>query len=299
MSNISHAQIEKNPAQIITAEIEAFVLNDPSCRLSFMNDYVMWEKPLVEFADGDDPLFTEYKKIIGPVHLTPREAMAQGCNLSPADLPERISVISWVLPVAAETRQSNRSQTLVPGRLWSHTRWYGEKSNDMLRRHMVAYLAARGFLAVAPILQPFFKLERNEKGEYSNWSERHIAYAAGQGTFSLSDGFITRRGIAHRCGSVVTSLVIPATPRKFEGPFSNCLHYQGIDCRGCIKRCPAGAISEDGHDKFKCMKYLVSIGYSPQQLKSSYDNEKSVVGCGFCQTGVPCEFKIPVKAGQD
>ena len=53
---------------------------------------------------------------------------------------------------------------------------------------------------MAPVLQPYFeKTYRTDgKGYFSNWSERHIAYAAGLGTFSLSDGFIIERGIAHR-----------------------------------------------------------------------------------------------------
>jgi epoxyqueuosine reductase len=296
MSRFTFEEIQKDPARVVQDEIADFIMKDPSSRLSFLNDYVMWDRPLVKFADGDDPLFTEYKKIIDPVHFTPREALAQGYNKTPGDLPERLAVISWVLPIAEETRKTNRSETKIPSRLWSHTRWYGEKSNDMLRKHMVEYLTNMGYLAVAPVLLPSFKLLGNGKDEYSNWSERHIAYAAGQGTFSLSDGFITERGIAHRCGSVVTSLVIPASPRKYKGPYSNCLHYRGMVCRACIKRCPAGAISENGHDKSKCMKYLVGIGYSPKQLSSSYDNEKSVVGCGFCQTGVPCEYGIPLKS---
>ncbi|MFC2070768.1 epoxyqueuosine reductase, partial [Chloroflexota bacterium] len=96
----------------------------------------------------------------------------------------------------------------------------------------------------------------NEKGPYSNWSERHIAFAAGQGTFSLSDGFITERGIAHRCGSVVTDLFLPPSPRTATSPYSNCLAYVGLKCEACIKRCPARAISEQGHNKPKCQQYM-------------------------------------------
>ena len=94
-----------------------------------------------------------------------------------------------------ETRKSNRNETLVPSRLWSHTRWHGEKFNEALREHVVGILTEMGYLAVAPMLQPYFSVDTNEKGPYSNWSERHIAYATGHGTFSLSDGLITERGI--------------------------------------------------------------------------------------------------------
>ena len=247
LSEKTNERFRANPAQFIEQEIEKFVRTSPANRLSFMNDYIMWDKPLVQFADGDDPLFTEYKTIIALMHLIPREALAKAYGRSPDELPERLSVISWILPAMEETRKSNRTETRVPSRLWSHTRWYGEKFNEALRAHMVGLLTDMGYLAVAPSLQPYFKVYTNEKGPYSNWSERHIAYVTGHGTFSLSDGFITERGIAHRCGSVVTDLMLPASPRTAKSPYSNCLFYVGINCRACINRCPAGAITEKGH----------------------------------------------------
>ena len=39
-----------NPAQFIEQEIKEFVRTSPANRLSFMNDYIMWDKPLVKFA---------------------------------------------------------------------------------------------------------------------------------------------------------------------------------------------------------------------------------------------------------
>ena len=208
-------------------------------------------------------------------------------------MPARLSVISWILPAMEETRKSNRAETRVPSRLWSHTRWYGEKFNDAMRRHVVKLLTGMGYLAAAPMLQPYFKIEYeniNEKGYYSNWSERHIAYAAGLGTFSLSDGFITERGIAHRCGSVVTNLALPANPRIAKNPYSNCLFYADSSCTACITRCPAGAITEKGHDKAKCREYQHSEFH---HLLEEYSVE--VVGCGLCQTKIPCESHNPTK----
>jgi epoxyqueuosine reductase QueG len=161
-----------------------------------------------------------------------------------------------------------------------------------LRAHIVAVLTSAGHVAAAPFLQPYFKMLSNEKGPYSNWSERHVAFAAGLGTFSLSDGFITEKGVAIRCGSVVTDLAIPPTLRRATEPYSNCLFYSGVSCRACIERCPAGAISDKGHDKIKCQKYLNGLGYGAHG--GSYDNKKSVAGCGLCQTKVPCEFRNPV-----
>ncbi len=288
--------IQNDPAQFIKREIKEYVSSSSDNRLSFMNDYVMWDEPLIQFADGDDPIFTEYKTIIAPTYLTPREALAKTYEKKGGDLPERLSVISWILPAVEETRKTNRAEAYVPSRLWSHTRYYGEKFNEKLRAHVAELLTSVGYLAVAPFLQPYFEIFNNEKGPYSNWSERHVAFAAGLGTFSLSDGFITERGIAHRCGSVVTDLVLPVSPRTAKDPYSNCLFYVDGSCIACIERCPAGAITEKGHDKIKCQAYLRdTLGYSTDALKDGYDNDKSVAGCGLCQTKVPCEFQNPTR----
>jgi epoxyqueuosine reductase len=51
-----------------------------------------------------------------------------------------------------------------------------------------------------------------------------------------------------------------------------------------------GAISRSGRDKVKCMKYLeVTKQYASKNFGFvGY-------GCGFCQSGVPCESRIPSK----
>ena len=58
-------------AQLIEQEIKTFVLTSPLNRLSFIEDHILWDEPLVQFADSDDPIFTEYKAIISPTHLPP------------------------------------------------------------------------------------------------------------------------------------------------------------------------------------------------------------------------------------
>ncbi len=209
-------QVRKEPAQAIEDDIKAFVSTSPLNRMPSTRALVVFDEPLVRFADGSDPLYDQYKTIIDATHLTPREALAQGLDRAIEDLPARLSVISWVLPITGDTRSSNRLEKEVPSRRWSHTRYYGEVFNAELRRHVAEVLTEAGFLAVAPMLQPYFSTTTNEQvGLFSNWSERHTAYAAGHGTFRLSDGFIAKRGIAHRCGSVVTDLPLPASPRIY------------------------------------------------------------------------------------
>jgi epoxyqueuosine reductase len=277
--------------QMIESEVKSFVQRSPLNRMPDDENQPIFDEPLVKFADGNDPLFEQFKSAISPDHLTPPEALFMAYNRKPEEDGKLISVISWVLPIAIETRKSNHDQKDGPSKPWAFTRWYGEKFNDALRKHVVTMLTIRGFVTTAPAIQPYFKTMYNDKGAYSNWSERHIAYVAGQGTFSLSDGFITEKGIAHRCGSVVTDVKLIPSTRTATTPYSNCLYYANKSCNACIARCPAGAITEAGHDKIKCHDYQQSIEFS--QLRKEYHVDNT--GCGLCQTNVPCESINPTK----
>ena len=293
MSTTRRFGTEAESAQFIIDDIKAFVCISPANRMSVMEGHAIYDEPLVQFADGDDSIFTEFKTIINPAHLTPREALVNALEEPLERLPAHLSVISWILPITAKTRESNRPRKRTPSHLWSNTRWYGEKFNEALREHVVKLLIGMGYRATAPMSQSYFHVEYtdiDERGYYSNWSERHIAYAAGLGTFSLSDGFITERGIAQRCGSVVTDLVLPVSPRTANDPYSNCMFYVDGSCNACIARCPAGAITKDGHDKTKCETYLRK---ELRHLLKEYG--VGITGCGLCQTDVPCEYRNPTK----
>ncbi|MFH1650486.1 MAG: epoxyqueuosine reductase [Chloroflexota bacterium] len=278
---------QADPAEYVAANIREFASSSPLNRLSLLDNKVIFDEPLVRYADGDDPIFRDYKDIIDPTHLTPRELMSAAFPGEPT--PEHVSVVSWILPVTARTRESNRRQNSAPSRLWAFTRFYGEQFNDALREYVVSLISEMGYRAAAPLLQDCYDgAKQNEKGRFSNWSERHAAYAAGQGTFSLSDGLITDRGIAHRCGTVVTDLSLPASPRTATGPYTNCLFYQDGSCGVCIQRCPAGAITREGHDKHKCREYL-HVTLRSKMKKYNI----GIAGCGLCQTKVPCEWRNP------
>lgn len=105
-----------------------------------------------------------------------------------------------------------------------------------------------------PTLIEEWKNQSSEKYGYaSNWSERHVAYISGLGTFGLSDGLITQAGKAHRCGSVVVEMALESTPREYTHYMEYCQHNKG--CNACAKQCSANAISAEGHDKLKCRIY--------------------------------------------
>lgn len=251
----------------------------------------LFDAPLVGFAAADDPLFTRYKTAIGDFHLTPSELAAEageGKDWRPR------TVICWVLPISEATRESNRTETLYPSRAWAQTRHHGERFNALLRRHLVGYLSQAGHCALAPQLHPAWReYPESAVGIASSWSERHAAYAAGLGTFSLNDAFITKRGIAHRLGSVITNLPIAPSARSSPDHQYNCLFHREGTCGACIGRCPVGALSKKGHDKLICREHV--YGTIPKAVAGLF--EVSGTGCGLCQTKVPCESCIPAGKG--
>lgn len=289
----------KNPNNVLEHLIKNFVKENEQNRRTQLDLGNYWGEPLVGFASGTDPLFFEYKNIIGSFHLTPREIISgalkdQGRGLLLSEI-EQISVISWILPAAEDTRKSNRNEVKFPSKLWAYTRDFGEACNDALKKHVVSFLKDLGHVAVAPSLSPTFQHLRDEKaGWASPWSERHIAYACGLGTFSLNDGLITSKGMAIRIGSVVTLLKLMPSERKYRHYKENCLFFRNEKCGKCIPRCAAGAITEKGHDKDKCREYLNSEPMKAKRLEYGLKNPQNPPpSCGLCQTGVPCEFQIP------
>ncbi|MBI2907260.1 MAG: epoxyqueuosine reductase [Chloroflexi bacterium] len=271
-------------AEIVSEFVKSLVKESEKNQLHLVDHSPIFDEPLVGFASGDDPLFSQYKTIIGDFHMTPREVMEKATGKN----PEKLSIVSWILPISLCTKASMRRESKYPTIRWSHSRFYGEQFNEHLRAQVVDFLQARGHMAVAPFISPFFKRLTLSNDHTSNWSERHAAYAAGLGTFSLSDGFITPKGIAMRCGSVVTDLDLPASTRPYTSHTANCAFLVNGSCGKCIDRCPGGAITEKGHDKKKCFDYM-HTELSP--LLERYGVR--IAGCGFCQTKVPCESAIP------
>jgi len=286
----SEVQI-KDPADWVGRIIREFINESPENTLKNAGNNKAWEDPLIGFSKGDDPLYLKYKEVVGSFHWTPLEIF----HLTyPASDPtaDQLTVISWVLPQTEDTKSDNRRETLYPSERWARTRIYGEEVNVKLRKHVVGVLKESGIDAVAPMLSPLWGRKTSERYGYSStWSERHAAHASGLGTFGLCDGLITPKGKAMRCGSVVANIQIPPTTRPYQDHHAYCLFFAKGTCKKCIQRCPAGAITEAGHDKRKCSDYM-----HPEidEYVESHFGFKGY-GCGLCQTGVPCESRNPVK----
>jgi hypothetical protein len=178
----------KNPANWIESIIKDFINKSPENTLKNPQNDKAWADPLVGFSGGDDPLYQEYKKYVGPFHWTPLEAFKLTFP-SLETTADQLTVISWILPQMESSKADLRRETVNPPESWARARIFGEETNVKLREHVVAALKEVGIVAFAPILSPLWA--RKESDQYvfaSTWSERHAAYAAGLGTFGLCDG---------------------------------------------------------------------------------------------------------------
>ncbi|MBW2208657.1 MAG: epoxyqueuosine reductase [Deltaproteobacteria bacterium] len=220
--------------------IQKFIAGSPLNTMGNDAGEPAWDSALVGFASGADPIWQQYKEYVGAFHWTPWEIFNQHCPGEKA-VPEKLTVISWVLPQREMVRKTNRRARKYPSEEWARIRVYGEKFNVALRRHVVQSLEQAGHAAVAPMLTPNWTVVISERFSYaSSWSERHAAHAAGLGTFGLSDGLITARGKAMRTGSIVAKVSIPPTPRPYADHQAYCLFYAGCGL------CQVGVPCESG-----------------------------------------------------
>ncbi|MDR3589038.1 MAG: epoxyqueuosine reductase [Negativicutes bacterium] len=250
----------------VVQAMAGFFKDNPLNVVPALNNLQLYDPPLVAVAAADDPLFERLKEAdaVGPHHMSPQEWL-DGSK----------AVVSFFLPFTPAVRKANRTLGL-PAVEWLYGRIEGQVFNDAMHKFLVDYFTAAGVRVVAPSIDPRFKVVSRR----SNWSERHVAFVAGLGTFSLSRSLITKAGSAGRVGSVIVDADLSPTSRYYSELEENC-----SKCGACIPRCPPQAITEAGKDNAICSEYLdrVRIRCAPRY------------GCGKCQAGVPCEERIPTK----
>jgi len=237
----------------------------------------LFDEPLIGFASADDDLFDEYRD---------NQEITQGRFMHPKQwLPEAQTVISIFFPFSKRVKISNMIDALEPSDEWRYARYLGQQHLNELTDYLRDKIVEAGYKCVAPAFDNRFRVSyiKNEKinEDYgSNWSERHVAYAAGLGTFGLSKGLITKCGVAGRFLSVITDMEHEPTHREYSGVYEYCSM-----CGACVRNCPAGAISvENGKQHVPCYLYI-------KQIRAKFVTRS---GCGKCQVGVPCMDKAPI-----
>jgi epoxyqueuosine reductase QueG len=110
----------------------------------------------------------------------------------------------------------------------------------------------------------------------SNWSERHVGFITGLGTFGRMTNFISKRGACGRLISIVTDWETAPDEKDYTDIYGYC-----SDCGACYRACPGRALSKDGKDIDLCSAYLGELG---KKFAPRY-------GCGKCQSGLPCSVR--------
>jgi epoxyqueuosine reductase len=250
--------------------------NDPRNALAEFPGEHVWDDPVFGYASVHDPLF----KSLG-------EAEGFGSERQPAEwwLPGAKSIISFYLPYSKHIRD-NKHRADDPG----FVRLKDETNKTPIPKDVQPFLLSLGGETVVPgaDTRHYVYRSKDEKRAYANWSERHVAYIAGLGTFGLHGLIITEKGSAGRLGSIITTLEFKPTTRTYTSLHDNCPFLVNGGCGACIPRCPPVAISDKGKDISICATY------------NRYRSFGAVIkgqgtGCGKCATAVPCEDGIPAR----
>lgn len=238
----------------------------------------LYDAPIFAVGAAEDPLFAALRKpaAVHPGYRPPSEWVA-GAR----------SVVAFFTPFTERVTRANAWDMRHPADEWLHARVEGERMMALLRCYVRDRLIGEGYAAVAPMHDERYAM----LAEFApNWSERHTGFVCGLGTFGLSKGLITEKGVAGRLGSVVTDCALPVTARPYgEDVYGYCTR-----CGQCAKNCPVRCIDPTrGMHAAKahppCSRYLDGIhGGTPRGL-----SRRKRYGCGKCQVGVPCQSGIP------
>ena len=265
-----------------TSYTETSPLNRVSAEKAMRPEFVglkMYDPPIVGVACAQDSyLLSLQSSPTAGITQPPPQFWLEGAK----------SVISFFFPFTQQVRESNRlAPTDRPSLEMVHTRNEGQAFIFSLCEHIKAAIEEAGHTAVIPTRDPRFwsasDVPVNGRTFTSNWSERHVAFACGVGTFSLHAGIITKVGAAGRLTSLVTALELPKAPRPYSG-----LHEYCSMCGVCAKNCPAKAISLEGGKKHPPCRELLKGVEAPYR-----DSTKYIGSCGKCQINVPCETGVP------
>ena len=238
-----------------------------------------FKAPIMAVCRADDPGFAQLKKpgVIGGHFLAPEEW-----------LPGAKSVISLFLPFTDRVINSNTLDKIQPSWEWLFTRVDGQQHLLATGELVRSALTAEGYRAVVPQTDDRYIMRTAREQEdlnipvwSSNWSERHVGYVAGLGTFGKMTNLITKKGCCGRLISIVTDWETEPTVKDYTGLYDYC-----ADCGACYSTCPGGAIGNCGKNIAACSDFLRKncVQYAPRY------------GCGKCQSGLPCSTRCFKKA---
>jgi epoxyqueuosine reductase QueG len=229
-----------------------------------------WLTPLVGVASVTHPLFDQFKDIIHAHHLMPKDL-----------LREAKSVVAFYIPFEKELHGENYREEHSCSRSWAIAYIETNQLISDTTAHVKIELEALGHkVAVTPPTHNFDK-----QTLMSNWSHKHIAYAAGIGRFGHHNLLITEKGCTGRLGSFVIDVALTPTPTD-KTEF--CLYKAGYECLKCVDRCHYNALFPERYDRFACHRQC--------QINDRFHEDLGLTEiCGKCAAMVPCSTTNPVR----
>lgn len=192
-------------------------------------------------------------------------------------MEEPTVVISYFIPFKKEVAQTNvKVADNLASVEWSEAYNTTNTMMAQLNDYLAEEIIKRGGCAAAPSGIKF-----SEEILKSNWSQRHLAYAAGLGTFGINNMLISAEGCCGRYNSIVAD--IPVEPDRHQEE-ENCLYKSRGLCKKCVENCFSGALTVNGFDRFKCY----------EECKKNLEKYGADV-CGKCDIDIPCAFGVPGK----
>ena len=232
-----------------------------------------YNAPIIAFGSASDPGFKKLKEpgVVGEHHFLPEDW-----------IPGAKTVISIYVPFTDRVVKSNTEDPGMPSMEWCYARIDGQQHLLSTGALVKDALIEAGYKAVMPYSHEAYwanvgNITDPAKPVFSsNWSERHVGWVVGLGTFGLMTNFISKIGCCGRLASVVTDWEGPPDEKDYEGPYDYC-----AKCKACFKACPGEALSDEGKSIPKCQQFMrvANANISPR------------VGCGKCMAGMPCQSK--------
>lgn len=248
---------QTTPQRQITAFIEQYVAQYPEEN----GIPALWRTPLVGYADAFDPYIQNLPALITDRHMLPQDFMSHPTV-----------VISVFVPFRPEIANSNIGVAdHLPSKTWVDAYYTTNTMLSRLCQSLCDFIGSMGYTAAVPgNVTMYLDILK------SNWSQRHLAYAAGMGTFGINNMLITSSGCCGRYTSVVADLPDAVTGSILKE--ERCLYKKNGNCGKCVANCFSGALTTDGFDREKCQEMC---------MRNDADC------CGKCDTDIPCAFGLP------
>lgn len=223
----------------------------------------LWETAIVRCGDANREEFAALRAMI-PNHALPADF-----------LPGASIVISYFLPFIQSIAAGNSGNGDIASPEWADAYLFTNAMAMQVNQDLCNALAANGRRAAAPA-----DIGMDAATLTSRWSQRHVAWICGHGTFGLNNMLIGERGCCGRYFSIIADAPIEADPMVRR---EACIAKRTGGCKLCVKRCPSGALSLAGFDRQACYQTCLK-------------NDALYPGadvCGKCVVGLPCSFAMP------